>query len=97
MDPLAAICASARDASVIPEIPCRIVARPDDHEIIEHDVAAIGTMTVGHKRILIGTRMDQQHIGIPLTAQIEGSARADRHNPDGDAGFCGKQLQKWGN
>ncbi len=60
----------------------RVRFRTDDDEVVVHDVLAHRAVTRRHELVLERTRVDEQHVGVAVLAELERRAGADRDHPD---------------
>ena len=63
---------------------CGIALRPDDDEVIVHDVETLHALPFGHELVFGGTVVDEDHVGVATASDIERLAGADGDNPHAD-------------
>ena len=68
--------------------------RPDDHEIIIHDVEALHAEAFRHEFFFRRPVVDERHVGVPAPADVERLAGADRDDVDADPGARREQGQE---
>ncbi|MHC2682121.1 hypothetical protein ACVJDU_003685 [Bradyrhizobium diazoefficiens] len=72
----------------------RIALRPDDDEVVVHDVETLHALPFGHELVFGGPVMDEHHVGIASPPDIQRLAGADGYDLHVDALGLREQRQQ---
>jgi len=71
----------------------RVLPRPDQDEVVVHEVEALHAEAVGDELFLGSLVMDEQDVGIAIARQLDGLAGADGDDPHRNSGLLRELRQ----